>query len=166
MSVQTRSHNGDLNHFDSVAEAFQAYKKDNTIEKISWDSPVAGSDKPVAHRFRPLTKKQLTRWQKLSVQKIRQLFSKFDNILDSTILWVDQTVGGTSWIKLTGDINTQCLDKMSKGMVMEEAIKWRDDEFIKLKIKFPTEKNYEEWNDAECIKEVLTEESFEAKYCR
>lgn len=160
MSIQTRSEFTGCEHWYSVREAYDAYQKDTSIWKISW------SEGSFDHRFRPIHKQDLLKWQRLSLQKIKQLCPNFDTILKSEILWVDQQILAKCLDTELNQIDRQTLDKMRNGICLEEATKWQQDERQKLKERFPTEEVYEEWKDAECITEVLTDNQFKEKYCK
>src|SRR5579872_114990 len=160
LEVQTRSECGELQFFDSVAKAHKAYLDDSSIWKISWS---VGNKH---HRFRPLSISELLAWSNLSLQKIRSLLPQFDKLANSTILWVDQLVCGKLWCEEIGEISTKFTQMtISNQVTMKEADEWYREEMRKLQKKFPTEKDYEEWSDAQCIMEVLTDVMFRAKYC-
>lgn len=89
MEVQTRSdsHRGKhpgCNYFSSVKEAYEAWKTDKNIWKISFD------DKEGEHRYRPKLRSSLFNLK--SEERMCQLSQTYKNATPSALFWVDQLV--------------------------------------------------------------------------
>jgi hypothetical protein len=95
MAVQTRSR-GFLQYFDTVAEAYEAWKADPSIEKISWDD-----SNETYQLWRPLTKGTS------SLADEAHLYSISQNYKDApfgTKWWYPQPLGA-SIQEITSDTN-------------------------------------------------------------
>jgi len=79
--IQTRNFSGRLNYYNSVAEAYEAYKKDKTIFKISFNG----------RRYIPKTKQDL--WEDDS-EKILCLYDTYKCADNLDLFWIDQTITG------------------------------------------------------------------------
>ena len=95
---QTRSNDYEskyagLHFFDSFQKAFEAWKEDPSIEKISW-SENEGTENEKFHRFRP--KEKGNRWSVESEQNLCSMSEKYNNASNKEIFWVDQDVMETT----------------------------------------------------------------------
>lgn len=160
--VQTRSETSGLEHFESIQEAYTAWKQDDSIWKISFSMATNIGEKRC--RFRPVTKEDLKNWGDLSLQKIKALKSDFDALENHTILWMDQKICDHD--KMLCVMKSKIFVETSELALMGEEAKIIEKEKLdELNRRFPTEEAHDAWYCAELIQEVLSDDDFKKKYC-
>lgn len=80
MAVQIRSETTGLGFVSDVKSAYNAWKKDSNIWKISWDG----------YRFRPKTKED--RWDPKTEERLAELCPQYRDAKMEEIFWVDQKI--------------------------------------------------------------------------
>lgn len=113
-----------LHFFNSLSEAVDAYKKDKSIWKISWNDKKSG----ISYRLRPKFNSSVDEWNLLSENKLKQLCPQYENAPDDALFWIDQTTDqGQKYIRkmikqnLPDDLPDEEMNLLELRMIWEDS---------------------------------------------
>ena len=84
MEVQTRNGRGETPHWPSIRDAYEAYQRDNTIWKISWNEG--------KQRLRYVPKTKMVPWQPASEKKLEEIVPGYKDAGAGQLFWINQDI--------------------------------------------------------------------------